>query len=219
MRAVHRRLDATLTERGLFRRSLRRSQLWSVGQYIPPLLLLIAIQMGPRLLATSRPLLPVLAVAGFPLVVLMLVTYLYGHKGATRTADGSAAYAQAIGFREYLKTAEADRLRWEEGVDIFSRYLPYAVAFGCADRWTRVFQELAARGQYQMQPTWYVSPAGVGFAAGADFSSSMSSMVSGLNGVTTAATVGSSGGSGFSSSSSGGGGGGGGVGGGGGGSW
>ena len=41
-----------------------------------------------------------------------------------RTADGTAVLAQSLGFRRYLATAEANQLRFEEGEDIFSRYLP-----------------------------------------------------------------------------------------------
>ena len=55
--------------------------------------------------------------------------------------------AQSLGFRRYLATAEANQLRFEEGEDIFSRYLPYAIVFGLADRWARVFSELAAQGR------------------------------------------------------------------------
>ena len=42
---------------------------------------------------------------------------------------------QMIGFRRYLSTAEADQLRFEEGVDIFSKLPPWAIMFDVADRW------------------------------------------------------------------------------------
>ena len=64
---------------------------------------------------------------------------------ASRTAEGSAVLAQARGFEQYLKTAEANQIRWEEAQDIFSRYLPYAIVFGVAERWAEVFQEVARR--------------------------------------------------------------------------
>ncbi len=48
-----------------------------------------------------------------------------------------------------------DQLRWEEGQDIFSQYLPYAIAFGCAERWAGIFAELAARGAPVPEPAWY----------------------------------------------------------------
>lgn len=64
-----------------------------------------------------------------------------------RTADGTAARIQTLGFKKYLETAEADQIKFEEAADIFSRYLPYAIAFGVADRWAKVFGEVAARAQ------------------------------------------------------------------------
>jgi uncharacterized membrane protein YgcG len=148
------------------------------------------------------------------------------------TPLGSALLVQTLGFKKYLATAEADQLRWEEGQDIFSEYLPYAIAFGCAERWTKLFDPLVARGAPVKplawagipdvtQSTWRdltasidrldtstrrasnYSPGGSGWSR-SDSSSSYDS------------SSGSSGSSGFSSS---GGGGGGGAGGGGGGTW
>ncbi len=80
----------------------------------------------------------------------------------SRTPAGTAVLAQTEGFRRYLATAEADQLRFEEGEDLFSRYLPFAVAFGLTERWTRIFAELAARGVDLPVPTWYVG--GWGYA-------------------------------------------------------
>jgi uncharacterized membrane protein len=125
--------------------------------------------------------------------------------------------SQALGFKQYLETAEADQIKWEEGQDIFSRYLPYAIAYGCADRWAKIFADLAARGVPITQPTWYIGP-GYGYGYGAAWGAGgFDSIISTLDGFSssaatamTAATAGSSGGSGFSGGGFGGGGGGGG---------
>ena len=61
-----------------------------------------------------------------------------------RTAAGTAVRIQALAFEEYLRTAEADQIKFEEAADIFSRYLPYAIVFGVADHWAKVFGEIAA---------------------------------------------------------------------------
>ncbi len=128
-----------------------------------------------------------------------------------RTADGSAVLAQTKGFELYLSTAEADQIRFEEGIDVFSRYLPYAVIFGVAERWTKVFAELEAQGRYTPTATgWYVGY-GHGTMLGSDFVSSMDRLSSQMTSSLQHATAASSGGSGFS--------GGGGFGGGGGGGW
>lgn len=66
-----------------------------------------------------------------------------------RTAEGTAVRIQALAFEEYLRTAEADQIRFEEAADIFSRYLPYAIVFGVADHWAKVFGEVAAKAQLE----------------------------------------------------------------------
>ena len=134
-----------------------------------------------------------------------------------RTAEGSAVLAQTQGFSLYLETAEANQLRFEEGEDLFSRYLPYAVAFGLTERWASLFAQLAAQGRTLAEPTWFVGPH-VGtypfWAMAGSLGHDLESFTSAAQTSFTAAAPGSSGGSGFS-----GGGGGGGVGGGGGGTW
>lgn len=135
------------------------------------------------------------------------------NKFGSRSADGSAVLAQAKGFELYLTTAEADQIKFEEGIDVFSRYLPYAMVFGVAERWTRVFQQLASQGAYTFPTYWYAGyyPGGLGMG---ELSSSMNALTSSISSslqAATAASHASSGGSGFS--------GGGGFGGGGGGGW
>jgi hypothetical protein len=126
--------------------------------------------------------------------------WLLGKRMPARTAVGSAVLAQSEGFREYLSTAEADQIRWEEAQDVFSRYLPYAIVFGLADRWATVFGDVAeaaeAAGHPLVMPTWYLfagAPGFGGFAGIADGVDNFSTMASG----TFTSTPGSSGGSGF----------------------
>ncbi len=154
----------------------------------------------------------VLAVAAACFVGGLVVLWLAGRMPA-RTASGSAVLTQALGFRRYLETAETDQIRFEEGQDVFSRYLPYAIVFGVTDRWAKVFEDLARQGAAVNRPDWYVGHGPVwSYAA---MGSSMSSFESSANS-SLVATPASSGSSGFSS---GGGFSGGGGGGGGGGSW
>ncbi len=60
-----------------------------------------------------------------------------------RTAEGSAVRIQALGFKKYLQTAEASQFTFEEAAGIFSRYLPYAMVFGVAQHWAKVFGDVA----------------------------------------------------------------------------
>jgi len=127
-----------------------------------------------------------------------------------RNPAGRAVTDQLIGFRKYLATAEADQLRFEEGEDIFSRYLPWAIAFGLADRWQKVCEQLVAAGRIPADPYWYSGPSYYtsGWTAGAVGSTVASS----FDPPPTPSSSGGGGGSssGFSGGSSGGGGGGGG---------
>ncbi|MBK8461996.1 MAG: DUF2207 domain-containing protein [Nigerium sp.] len=118
-----------------------------------------------------------------------------------RTAEGSAVLAQAKGFELYLRTAEADQIRFEEGIDVFSRYLPWATIFGVAERWAGVFAQLEREGRYQ-RGDWYVGPGSLdtlrlSMAMNALTHELSSSMVASTV-AQSASTAGTSGGSGFS---------------------
>ncbi len=148
-----------------------------------------------------------LGVAGVICGIAMLVL---SNRFGARTAAGSAVLAQAKGFELYLTTAEAEQIKFEEGIDVFSRYLPYAIVFGVAERWAKIFEQLAAQGRYVPDGSWYVGYAyGTMFSSG--FTSSLDQLANTMSSSMQAATAASSGGSGFS--------GGGGFGGGGGGGW
>lgn len=153
---------------------------------------------------------------GIPIIVAGLALAIMSGKFRSRTAEGSAYLAQGKGFELYLKTAEADQIKFEEGIDVFSRYLPYAMIFGVADRWAKIFAELGERGIYEPDLSWYY---GANLYNYMWFTSSLNSMSHGLSSamssaVAAGATSSTSGSSGFSGFS-----GGGGFGGGGGGSW
>lgn len=127
---------------------------------------------------------------------------------ARRTATGSEALRRVLGFRLYIATAETRRQAFNEQQNIFAKYLPFAIVFGCVDKWAKAFDGLDDAAS-QSTSGWYTStmPFQVAaFSAGLQgFSSSVSSSIS--------SSPASSGGSGFSSGGfSGGGGGGGGVG-------
>jgi len=143
------------------------------------------------------------------------IIYLLGKRMAAKTAEGSAVLAQSLGFRQYLVTAEARQIRFEEAQDIFSRYLPYAIVFGVADRWAGTFSEVAeaatAAGQSIGMPGWYVFAGNGGFGNFSGIASGMDSFSTMASGTFTS-TPGSSGSSGFGGGGfSGGGGGGGGA--------
>ena len=143
-------------------------------------------------------------------VICGIAMLMLSNRFGARTAEGSAVLAQAKGFELYLTTAEADQIKFEEGIDVFSRYLPYAIVFGVAERWAKIFQDLAAQGRYVADSSWYVGY-GYGTVLNTNFASSMDQLSHTMSSAMQSSTSASSGGSGFS--------GGGGFGGGGGGGW
>jgi uncharacterized membrane protein len=117
-----------------------------------------------------------------------------------------------LGFQEFMNRAEKDRLERMKDKDLFSKFLPYAIALDVADNWAKAFE-----GIYQEPPQWYVSPGGFRTFSPYSFSHSLSSVTSSLSSAIFSSPRGSgiSGGGGFGGSGSSGGG----FGGGGGGSW
>lgn len=102
-------------------------------------------------------------ILGGALLLTALIVYAFVQHMPARSARGSAVLAQSQGFRRYLETAEANQIRFEEAGGLFSRYLPYAIVFGCADRWAKVFDEVSAAavaaGTHIDLPTWYIGHA------------------------------------------------------------
>lgn len=141
-------LYRTVTERGWFRGSpLKVRNRWLLGA--------LAL-VGLGILGTvALVLLRWPAVLGLPLIVVGVVVGIAAFAVPARTAAGTAVLAQTLGFRQYLATAEAEQIRFEEGQDVFSRYLPYAIVFGLTERWAQVLAQAAARGQAG-EPDWYV---------------------------------------------------------------
>ncbi|TCC30546.1 DUF2207 domain-containing protein [Kribbella sindirgiensis] len=163
--------------------------------------------LGPTIVVV----LPVLA-----LLNALIDLFLHNRKGR-RDARGRALTDQVIGFRQYLTTAEADQLRFEDGEDIFSKYLPWALVLGLADRWQQICRQLVDSGRLTAAPSWYSGSSSYydsGWTAG-----SISTTVSSTFAAPPTPSTGGGSSSGFSSSSSSSSSSGGGGGGGGGGSW
>jgi uncharacterized membrane protein len=131
-----------------------------------------------------------------------------------KTKAGASAYMSILGFQEFMNRAEKDRLERMKDVNLFSKFLPYAIALDVADNWAKAFQ-----GIYQDPPDWYISPGGFRTFSPYGFTHSISSVTSDLSSAMFSAPRGSGTGGGGSGGGGGGGSSGGGFGGGGGGSW
>lgn len=131
-----------------------------------------------------------------------------------RTARGTALARRVAGFRRVIETAEAHLARFAEQENVFTRYLPYAIVFGCTEKWAKAFASLGAE---PTDTSWYVSSRPYGLRDLGERLDAFSVTTSGV----IASTPAASGRSAFGGGRAGGGGGraGGGAGGGGGGSW
>ncbi|HET9722213.1 MAG TPA: DUF2207 domain-containing protein [Actinomycetota bacterium] len=124
-----------------------------------------------------------------------------------RTAKGTALARRIAGFRRVIETAETHMSRWAEQENVFTRYLPYAVVFGCTEKWAEAFAGLASAPA--TDTSWYVSSRPFVYASFGDRMDGFAVTTSGIIASTPAGSGGSGlGGGGFSGGGGGGGGGG-----------
>ena len=71
-----------------------------------------------------------------------------------RTETGSWYLEKLLGFREFIKAAELDRIKIlaDENPDYFYHVLPYAMVLGLTDKWARKFDSIMKE-----PPSWYYS--------------------------------------------------------------
>lgn len=116
---------------------------------------------GTTFAALSLPLFVKVAAIAVPVIAVVIGLFVWRRTAGrgTRSGVGRALTDQVEGFRTYLATAEANQLRFEEGEDIFSRYLPWAIALEMAERWQKLCAQLVAEGRIPEQTGgWYVGP-------------------------------------------------------------
>jgi uncharacterized membrane protein len=131
----------------------------------------------------------------------------FGRIMPARTVLGARALERVLGFEEFLRRVEGERLeRLVKTPEMFERFLPFAMAFGVERKWAKAFE-----GIYREPPTWYVGTSGRPFDV-QGFSSRLGDLSSRAESAMSSSPR-SSNGSGFSGGSSGGGSGGGGGGG------
>jgi uncharacterized membrane protein YgcG len=151
MANAHRELQTSVrnqvASRGWFRKVPSARAAHSFGFGFVALVVFAAFGLSAWLLLLLVPLLPVI------ITVAVIRAKL---KRGQRTADGRAVCDQVEGFKTYLATAEADQLKFEEGEDIFSKYLPWAIIFELAERWAKICADLVAMGRIpDVVPYWY----------------------------------------------------------------
>jgi hypothetical protein len=95
------------------------------------------------------------AILALPIIVAGLLMGAFASAMPRRTAGGREMYRRSLGFREYMEVAETDRQRFYEDVSIFDKYLPYAIVYGCTEKWAKAFEDI--EGFDSTSRGWYVS--------------------------------------------------------------
>jgi hypothetical protein len=154
-----------------------------------------------------------LTMAAAPALALLLggAPLLSSGVGTRRTARGREAWSRAAGFRRLLATPSSEvRFDFSSRKELYTAYIPYAVAFGCADAWAEKYRR--AMNEPPPEPAWYpVSTGGGGWFGGdgggfASFESSLQSSISAYQATQSSSSSGGGGGGGFSGGGGGGGG-------------
>lgn len=87
----------------------------------------------------------------FAIALSGLIVVLFGAIMPRKTTKGTKTYYELKGLYEYINTAEKDRMKFQENNNIiFEKLLPYAMAFGIIDKWTRAFDGILTK-----PPSWY----------------------------------------------------------------
>jgi uncharacterized membrane protein YgcG len=148
-----------------------------------------------------------LALIPVPIALAGLLLAGGAHWMPRRTAKGTGMVRRVLGFRTYIETAESQEAKFQERENIFSKYLPYAIVFGCTEKWARAFAHLD--DQQLDTGGWYVGSSAFTIAS---FASSIDGFSVATAGTIAATPAGSGssgfGGGGFSGGGGGGGGGG-----------
>ncbi len=86
-----------------------------------------------------------LSVGAAGVIVLLFAPYM-----PRKTRKGMEALRRVLGLEEYIRRAEEPYLEFAAAERHFEELLPYAMAFGMVERWTRKFE-----GLLKAPPSWY----------------------------------------------------------------
>jgi uncharacterized membrane protein YgcG len=116
---------------------------WTIGGVVVAALCVPAFFLGEGSLAAA------LALGSTGLIVLA-----YSRVMPRRTRKGRRTYDEVLGFEEFVRRVDADRLQRLDArtSENFEKILPYAIVLGVGDEWAEAFA-----GIYTEPPDWYRS--------------------------------------------------------------
>jgi uncharacterized membrane protein len=102
---------------------------------------------------------------GTGLIVSGIILISFGIFMSKKTKKGTLLYQKLLGFKEFIKTVEKDRLKefLKQDENYFDKVLPYAIVFDMADKWKDKLKGLEIP-----PPKWYS-----GYYAGSTFNTVM----------------------------------------------
>ncbi len=94
------------------------------------------------------------ALPGLAAVFASVIALIFTMRMKQRTKKSSLLLGKILGFKEFIRTAELDRIKRlvDETPNYFYSVLPYAYVFGLTDKWAKKFEEIAVE-----PPGWYDS--------------------------------------------------------------
>lgn len=92
---------------------------------------------------------PLVAMSSLVVAAILSVMSIFCNK---KTELGGNYMGRILGFREFLETAEKDRINMlvEENPEYFYSTLPFAMVLGVTDKWARNFEDIVMQ-----PPSWY----------------------------------------------------------------
>jgi uncharacterized membrane protein len=125
-------------------------------------------------------------------ILTAAVICIFGWFMPARTLTGARTFEKVLGFEQFLERVESDRIeRIVKTPEMFEKFLPYAMALRCEQKWVAAFAGIAMQ-----PPQWYSGPYGSGFVPYM-FVNDLNVMSAQASSVMASAPRSSSGGSGF----------------------
>ncbi|MEO8762778.1 MAG: DUF2207 domain-containing protein [Ginsengibacter sp.] len=89
---------------------------------------------------------------GISLIASGIILFIFGVMMAKKTKKGTDLYKKLLGFKEFIRSVEKDRLHefLKQDPNYFDKVLPYAIVFDIADKWKDKLKGLDIP-----PPTWY----------------------------------------------------------------